>query len=212
VNLLFDLDGTLTDPLLGIGRSMQHAMVRMGRPEPSLPALARYVGPSLRAGLAELLGSDDPALVERAVAFYRERFGEIGLFENTVYDGVPDALAAAAARGHRLWVVTSKPAVYARRIVEHFALARWFHDVYGSELDGRNVDKADLIRVVLDAERLAPDATWMIGDRATDVRGGRANATRTAAVLWGYGSEAELRAAAPDALLRRVADLATGLG
>jgi phosphoglycolate phosphatase len=208
MNLLFDLDGTLTDPLVGIGRSLQHAMARMGREPPALEALARYVGPPLRDTLAELLGSDDPAMVERAVRHYRERFGDVGLFENTVYAGVPDAVAALAARGHRLLVATSKPTIYARRIVERFGFGRWFQGVHGSELDGRNVDKVDLIRVVLKAEGLEAGATWMIGDRAPDVRGGRANATRTAGVLWGYGSETELRAAEPDALLRTPADLA----
>jgi len=207
MNLLFDLDGTLTDPLIGIGRSLQHAMARMGREPPALETLARFVGPPLRDTLAELLGSDDPEVVERAVTCYRERFADVGLFENTVYAGVPDALEALAGRGHRLLVVTSKPAVYARRIVERFGLARWFQGTHGSELDGRNVDKVDLIRVVLEAEGLEPGATWMIGDRALDVRGGRANATRTAGVLWGYGSEAELTAAEPDTLLRSPADL-----
>jgi phosphoglycolate phosphatase len=207
MELLFDLDGTLTDPVLGITRSIQHALVKLGRVAPETAALARYVGPPLRATFAELLDDDDPALVAQAVALYRERFSEIGLYENAVYPEVPPALAALVEAGHRLWVVTSKPHVYARRIVAHFGLRGWFTDIYGSELDGHNTDKVDLIRVVLANERLPPAQTWMIGDRALDVRGGRENGTRTAGVLWGYGSEDELRAAGPDLVLPRLGHL-----
>jgi phosphoglycolate phosphatase len=203
MELLFDLDGTLTDPVLGITRSIQHALVALGHPAPETATLHRFVGPPLRATFAELLATDDPGLIERAVALYRERFSEVGLFENVVYPEVPRVLAALVEAGHRLWVVTSKPHVYARRIVEHFGLRGRFNDIYGSELDGRNTDKVDLIRVVLATERLVPGETWMIGDRALDVRGGRENGTRTAGVLWGYGSEAELRAAGPDLVLDR---------
>jgi phosphoglycolate phosphatase len=207
MELLFDLDGTLTDPVSGITRSMQHALGTLGRPVPDTAALACHIGPPLRASFAQLLGSDDAALIAQAVALYRQRFSEIGLYENSVYPAVPRALAALVEAGHRLWVVTSKPHVYARRIIEHFGLRGWFTDIYGSELDGRNTEKVDLIRVVLDNERLAPAQTWMIGDRDLDVRGGRQNGTHTAGVLWGYGSEAELRAAGPDLLLDRIEGL-----
>jgi phosphoglycolate phosphatase len=207
MNLLFDLDGTLTDPVVGITRCIQHALVRLGHEPPPAAALARFVGPPLRGTFAELLGTDDGELVARAIAGYRERFVEVGMFENQVYPDVANGLDRLAARGHRLWVVTSKPRVYAARIVEHFGLAGRFSGVYGSELDGTNVDKTDLVRVVLAREELRPADTWMIGDRAQDVRGGRANGARTAGVLWGYGSDEELRAAEPDLLVASMADL-----
>ena len=107
--------------------------------------------------------------------------------------------------------MTSKPEVYARRIVEHLGLGRWFLDVHGSELDGRNVDKADLIGVVLDQARIPAASAWMIGDRAQDLRGGRRNGVRTAGVLWGYGSEPELRAEEPDLLVGSMSELVTSL-
>lgn len=209
MELLFDLDGTLTDPLLGISRSIQHAMAALGREPPEGAALARFVGPPLRRTFGELLETADEELITRAIHLYRERFAEVGLFENAVYPDVPAALAQLAARGRRLWVVTSKPHVYARRIVEHFGLSQWFTEVYGAELDGRNSDKADLIRVVLETEGLVASQTWMIGDRALDIRAGRHNGTRTAAVLWGYGSAEELRAERPDILVGLIGDLSS---
>jgi phosphoglycolate phosphatase len=211
MNLLFDLDGTLTDPVVGITRCIQHALVRLGREPPPAAALARFVGPPLRGTFAELLGTADEELVARAIACYRERFAPVGMFENEIYPDVADGLDRLAARGHRLWVVTSKPRVYAARIAEHFGLAGRFSGVYGSELDGSYTDKADLVRVVLAREQLSPAETWMIGDRGQDVRGGRANGVRTAGVLWGYGSDEELRAAEPDLLVASMAELVAGL-
>jgi phosphoglycolate phosphatase len=198
VNFFFDLDGTLTDPAVGITRSLQHALVALGRQAPPMTALTRFIGPPLRRTFAELLATDDAALVTAAVAAYRERFGVVGLYENCVYDGIPETLGALRAAGHRAWVVTSKPHVYARRIVAHFGLAGWFDGIFGSELSGENVDKRDLIRVALAETGLAPSRVAMIGDRASDVDGARANGTRAVAVTWGYGSADELRASAPD--------------
>ena len=211
MNLLFDLDGTLTDPLPGIARSIQHALVTLGTEPPEIADLRRFIGPPLRASLAELIGSTDATLVSRAIAAYRERFARVGMFENAVYPGIVDELARLDATGNALWVVTSKPHVYANAIVDHFHLRRFFRSVYGSELDGRLVDKSELIAVVLRNEGIHAAETWMIGDRAPDIRGGRDNGTRTAAVLWGYGLEDELIAAQPDVVVRSVADLALSL-
>jgi phosphoglycolate phosphatase len=211
VNLLFDLDGTLTDPLPGIAKSIQHALVTLGREAPNLSDLRRFVGPPLRASLAELLGTTERTTVERAIDCYRERFARAGMFENAVYPGIVAELARLADEGHVLWVVTSKPHVYANAIVDHFDLRRFFRGVYGSELDGRLVDKSDLIHVVLRGEALTAGETWMIGDRAADIRGGRANGTKTAAVLWGYGSEEELSGTNPDALVRSVSELSAAI-
>jgi phosphoglycolate phosphatase len=211
LDLLFDLDGTLTDPLLGIGRCIQHAMVCLGQPPPADGELGRFVGPPLRGTFAELLATSDDEQIERAVTHYRERFGAVGMFENVVYADVAAGLADLAATGHRLRVVTSKPAVYARRIVDHFDLRRWFLDVHGSELDGRNVDKGDLIAVVLEQACISANSAWMIGDRAQDLRGGRRHRLRTAGVLWGYGSEAELRAEDPDLLVGSMPELVAAL-
>jgi len=207
VNLLFDLDGTLTDPAVGITRCIQHAMSQLGLEVADDRALLRFIGPPLRNAFAELLATDDEHLISRAIALYRERFVALGMFENAVYPDILRGLEQLVAHGHHLWVVTSKPRVYARQIVDHFGLLSSFTGIYGSELDGRYSDKVELVRIVLESEHMAPSATWMIGDRAQDVRGGRMNGTRTAGVLWGYGTPAELRAEGPDVLLDTMAEL-----
>jgi len=211
--LFFDLDGTLTDSAPGITRCLAHALDTLGHSAPPLDDLRRHIGIPLWRVLAELLATDDAALVETAVGHYRARFSTTGLFENAPYPGVADGLASLRDDGHRLWVVTAKPHVYARQILEHFALAPFFEGVYGSELSGENTDKATLITQALAGEGLDPAAVWMIGDRAEDVAGGRANGTRTMAVLWGYGSADELAAAdvAVTSMTELVARLATAL-
>jgi phosphoglycolate phosphatase len=123
-NIYFDLDGTLTDPKPGITRSIQYALRKLDRPVPSEDDLTWCIGPPLRASFATLLGDD--SLADRGVALYRERFADIGLYENAVYPDIEQVLAELARPGRRLFVATSKPAVYAKRIVEHFNLARHF--------------------------------------------------------------------------------------
>ena len=142
-----------------------------------------------------------------AVRLYRERFVPLGMFENSVYPDVPSGLETLRRAGHRLWVVTSKPHVYARRIVEHFGLSGHFEKVYGAELSGKDSEKAQLIREVLVEEAISPEEATMVGDRALDVLGARANGVAAIAVLWGYGSEEELRAAAPDSIVASMPEL-----
>lgn len=207
MDLFFDLDGTLTDPARGITLCFQHAFRALGRTPPEDEILVRYIGPPLRSIFVELLATDEAAVVDAAIAHFRERFSAAGMYENEVYPGVPEGLAALRDAGHRMWVVTSKPEVYARQIVQHFGLAAHFERVYGPELSGRHAEKAALIAHVLESERLDPGRACMIGDRALDITGGRANGTRTVGVAWGFGSEHELREAGPDALVRSMAAL-----
>jgi phosphoglycolate phosphatase len=169
--------------------------------------LATFIGPPLRATFAGLLGTSEPARVEEAIALYRERFADVGLFENEVYPGVAAMLAGARETARALFVATSKPAVYAERIVAHFGIREVFDGVYGAELGGRFDDKAELIAHLLSREGVAPASAVMIGDRAADVAGARANGLRSVGVLWGYGSERELLDAGADALCPRTDDL-----
>ena len=205
--LFFDLDGTLTNPATGITRSIAHALEQMGHEPPPLDDLRRFIGPPLWHSFAELLGTDDRRELDRAVGLYRERFGDVGLFENEPYDGIHDVVETLRTAGHRTFVVTSKPTVYATRIVERFGLLPLFERVYGSELSGVNADKRDLVRYVLADVGCDPPTTWMIGDRAHDVRGGRTNGTRTMGVLWGFGSADELRSAGADVLVASLGEL-----
>ncbi|MBB3021175.1 phosphoglycolate phosphatase [Microvirga lupini] len=190
---LFDLDGTLTDPKTGITRSVQYALERMGRPVPEADELTWMIGPPLIAGFTKLLGMADEA--PEAVRLYRERFSDVGLFENEVYAGIPAVLRILQDKGIRLYVATSKPHVFARRILDHFELSRFFVGIYGSELDNRNADKRDLIRHILEQERFDPAQAVMIGDREHDAIGAKANGIMSIGVTWGYGSREELLAA-----------------
>jgi phosphoglycolate phosphatase len=199
-HLLFDLDGTLTDPKPGITRCIQHALKTLGREVPEADALEWCIGPPLIQSFAWLLESDDPALIKQAVFLYRERFAEIGLYENQVYDGIPEALQVLHERGFRLFLATSKPLVFAKRILEHFDLHRFFTEAFGSELNGHLTDKPSLVRHVLARTGGIPGATMIIGDRKFDLLGGQANGLHTAAVTYGYGSEEELRQAGADIL------------
>lgn len=198
--LLFDLDGTLTDARPGIVACIRHAVEGLGRPCPDDDVLATFIGPPLRGTFATLLETSEREPIEAAMALYRERFGVTGLFENRVYDGVPEMLVEVGARAAAAFVATSKPTVYAERIVRHFDLDRYFGRVYGAELDASLDDKATLVAHLLAREGLARGAAVMIGDRAADVRAAHANGLRAIGVLWGYGSERELREAGADIL------------
>ncbi len=207
MNLLFDLDGTLTDPRQGILACFQYALKALHVDPPPDRELEGFIGPPLHESFARLFGFDNEAMVKPAVALYRERFAVRGMFENSVYPGIVEALAQLSARGAWLSVATVKPTVFAERIVDHFGLSRFFHRVYGSELDGTNSDKTDLLGHLLEAESLSPIDTVMIGDRAQDVLAAKANGIVSVGVLWGYGSRDELLSAAPEALCENPATL-----
>lgn len=207
MHILLDLDGTLTDPRDGIVRSLEHAFQKLGHPLPPDVPLTSLIGPPLHEALANLLGTTERARIEEAVAAYRERYGEVGLFENHVYPGIPEALATLRDRGHELRVVTSKAVIYARRVLAHFDLDRFFEAVHGSEFDGRRANKGELIRYTLTVDGLAPDDVVMIGDRKHDLDGARSAGVRGIGVLWGFGDRAELAACAPVALVPTVAEL-----
>jgi phosphoglycolate phosphatase len=198
--LLFDLDGTLTDPFDGITRSLEHALDALGHRCASRDELRWCIGPPLRQSFATMLATSDRALIERAIEAYRERYFRIGLFENQVYDGVPAMLATVQARGYRALVVTSKVREAAERVVAHFGLAPFFERVYGSDPHGALDDKGDLIAHLLDAEGIDPQRCVMIGDRLHDILAARRHGISTVGVTWGYGSIEELTEAGADVL------------
>lgn len=205
--IFFDLDGTLTDPKPGITRSIQYALQRLDHPTiPTEDELTWCIGPPLRTSFVRLLGGDHSA--DRAVSFYRERFSDIGLYENRVYDGIGDVLTALCASGHRLFVATSKAHVFADRIIDHFDLRSHFERVFGAELDGTRVEKSHLLEYALKEASADPAKTLMIGDRSHDMIGAKNNGMKGIGVLYGYGSRDELIEAgalhvcvAPEAIL-----------
>jgi phosphoglycolate phosphatase len=192
--IYFDLDGTLTDPKPGITRSIQYALQKLDHPVmPTEDELTWCIGPPLRASFVRLLGAETSA--DLAVSYYRERFSDIGLYENGVYDGIGDVLTSLSASGHRLFVATSKPHVFAERIIDHFGLRDHFERVFGSELDGTRVDKSHLLEYALKHASVDPSKTLMIGDRSHDMVGAKNNGMKGIGVLYGYGSQDELLAA-----------------
>jgi phosphoglycolate phosphatase len=208
VVLLFDLDGTLTDPREGMVRSIRYALDRLATPCPSDEVLASFIGPPLRGTFGTLLNTLDRGVIEEGIALYRQRYAETGLYENAVYDGVPEMLEEARRAASALYIATSKPAVYAERILRHFGLDRYFAGVYGAELGGRFDHKVELLPHLLTAEKVAPETAIMVGDRATDIAAARTSGLRSIGVLWGYGSEEELAGAGPEALCPAPRDFA----
>ena len=206
-SLIFDLDGTLTDPREGITRCFAHAMTRMGLAPPPLKELEKYIGPPARDVFRELLATDDAARIEEGIVRYRERYAEVGLYENFAYEGIHEALSKLAEQRYRLWVCTSKPWVYAKPILARFGLSGFFAGVYGCELDGTFSDKAELLNHLLVREKLNAGECVMIGDRKHDARAARVNGARSLGVLYGFGDEVELRDAGVDALCLRPIEL-----
>ena len=200
MNVLIDLDGTLTDPREGILACRKHALSAIGHSLPADRELERFIGPPLQDNLAALLGSDNAGRVGDAIASYRTRFAATGMYENTVYPGIREALGELRERGAAFYVATSKPGVFAERIIRHFDLDGCFRAIYGSELDGTRSHKTELIAHILHAQSLPRETTVMVGDRAQDIAGATANGVLAIGALWGYGSRDELVAAGAEVL------------
>ena len=200
ITVLFDLDGTLTDSSAGIIGCIRHALGRLGRACPADDALAAYIGPPLRGTFRTLLGTTDPALIETAVSHYRARYDETGLYENRVYDGVPEMLEGAARLADAMFVTTAKLQPAATRIVAHFDLARHFAGVYGAELDGRFDRKVDLLAHLLETGVIRAETSIMVGDRELDITAAKINGLRSIGALWGFGDQRELAEAGADLL------------
>lgn len=204
--VLFDLDGTLTNPREGITRSVQFALQRLGIDEPDLTALEHFIGPPLLQCFMSSYQLDE-ATAWQAVNFYRERFKDVGLYENQLFDGIPQLLSLLNQQGRTLYMATSKPRVFAERIAAHFGFADQFKVMYGSELDGTRTDKAELIGYLLAQEGIDPERALMIGDRKHDLIGARRHGVTNAAVEYGFGSAQELDEHQPDYRFASVAAL-----
>lgn len=195
--LVFDLDGTISDPALGIGRSINHALVTCGFAPIDDDEVSRCIGPPLDESFARLVPGADAVLVTRLVAAYRERYADVGYAENQLYPDMPPVLAQLHARGATLGLCTTKRVDFAEQILALFGLRSYFSFVSGGDI---GVRKADQLRELQAAGSLAAAAT-MIGDRDIDILAAHENGLRSVGVLWGHGSAAELRAACPHLLL-----------
>ena len=207
-NLLIDLDGTLTDPKVGITTSARYGLNKVGHPIPDNENIDWIIGPPLKASLAKLLNVDvNDILAEQALLGYRERFAVTGLFENHLFEDVAATLAELKQRGYKLFLATAKPEIYAKQILEHFNLAQNFKVIYGSELTGERTNKAELIAYILEQENLNAEHCLMIGDREYDILGARKNGIEAIAVEYGYGSSDELDRAEPKARIQQFSDV-----
>ncbi len=205
--VLFDLDGTLTDPKLGITRSIQYALRKHGIEPPDADALEPFIGPPLEQSFRQTFGFDT-GQARRAVEDYREYFSQQGLYENEVYEGIPGLLRDLRRAEVRIGLATSKPTVFAQRILDHFDLAKHFDLVVGSFLDGQRVEKSEVVAHALaGVASHPPEGVVMVGDRMHDVEGARANGIDAIAVTYGYGTREELEAAAPTSLAASVDEL-----
>jgi phosphoglycolate phosphatase len=207
MNILLDLDGTLTDPKVGILTSLQYALEKLGEDVPPMDELSWCIGPPLKDAFIKMFGEDQTERVAEGVRHFRERFGDVGLFENEVYPDIPELLSRLNEQGHVLHIATSKPEVFARRILDHFDLAGSFASIHGSELDGTRSDKGELIAYILGEQSIEHNDSVMIGDRKHDILGAINNDVPGVGVLWGYGSRDELEGAGATACIQQPNDL-----
>ncbi|RAV05628.1 HAD family hydrolase [Paenibacillus sp. YN15] len=204
--VLFDLDGTLTDPKIGIAKGVQYALAKAQISVDDLDSLECFIGPPLATSFCEFYGFSDTD-AQAAVAAYREYYSVTGLYENLLYDGIRELLELLRAQGRKLVVATSKPTVFSKTILEHFEIASYFDEIVGSNLDGTLSEKGEIIAHILEQHQLAPHTTVMIGDRKFDIIGAQANGVDSIAVGYGYGSETELMAAQPTHYVKTVGEL-----
>lgn len=206
--ILFDLDGTVTDSALGITNSVAYALEKINIEVKDKNELLRFIGPPLTVSFKEFYNLPEDKMTQ-AVGFYRERYGEVGLFENEVYSGIPELLEKLKKAGKKIILATSKPEEYASRILEHFDLLKYFDFVAGSTLTGLRNEKAAVIKYVLEENNITDlSSVIMVGDRKHDVIGAKENGVDTIGVLYGYGDEEELKKAGA----LHIAETPAGLG
>ena len=205
--VLFDLDGTLSDPKIGITKSVQYALEKMAIIEEDLDKLETFIGPPLQVSLAEQYGMDE-AQIHQAIAYYRERFSTKGMYENKLYPYVTPLLANLKEQGYQLAVATSKPTVFAEQILSYFNLEHFFDLVVGSHLDGTRSAKGEIIEFVLENFSEVPRQQFiMIGDRKYDIAGAQENQIDSIGVTYGFGSWEELQNAQATYIVNSVPEL-----
>ncbi len=204
--ILFDLDGTLTDPMIGITSSVQYALSSVGIEVKYLKDLTKFIGPPLKDSFIRYYDfSEEQA--EALVGKYREYFGPTGIFENEIYDGIEEMLSELCEAGFELILATSKPEVYARQILKHFGIDDYFSLIIGSKLSGERSGKQEVILHALSLCGARPEEAVMVGDREYDIRGGRECGVMTVGVTYGYGSREELEKESADEIVDTVTEL-----
>ena len=207
-NIIFDLDGTLSDPKEGIYNGIRFALNQLNQQIPPESDFASFVGPPLRVVFAKLITPNSDDHIEKAVSLYRQNYGQSGLKQHILYEGVPEMLQNLENAGYNLFVATSKPIPFAGPILDQLGIKSYFKGIYGSDLNGKNDNKADLIADLLNNENLRPEHSIMIGDREHDIIGAKKNDMTALGVTYGYGSESELVEAGADMVLNRPKEVA----
>ncbi len=205
MNILYDLDGTISDPFEGITKSINYALSKLGHSERKLESLSKYIGPSLTVAFTELLKTNDEEVIAEAIRLYRERYTTIGFKENTLYPGISATLSANVSRGHRQFIATSKREDIAASVINHFSLGQHFERIYGCDI-GRS--KVELVAEILEKQGLDRSKTVIVGNRSFDMEAGAQNRIETIGALWGYGSEAELSEAGATFVVKSINELA----
>ena len=202
--ILFDLDGTITDPGIGITNSVAHALKKYGITVEDRAELYKFIGPPLHESFEKFYGLDGLQAVEDYREYYRDR----GIYENLVYGGVEEMLKKLNAAGKKVILATSKPEIFAREVLRYFNLTDYFYYAAGANLDGSLTDKAEVIAYALKEGGVTDKSTVvMIGDREHDIIGAKKNGVDSIGVLYGYGSREELEAAGADCIAATVEEL-----
>ncbi len=194
---IFDLDGTITDSGPGIINSIRYALEKYGLPVPEEKVLRTFIGPPLKEQFQAVCGLNEEESA-RMVDAYREYYTEKGIFENSVYSGVPEMLEQMKEAGVRILMATAKPEKFAKRIAEHFNFAKYFEFIGGACMDGRRTDKYEVIEYVIDQCGISEEErkrAIMIGDRSHDMIGAGKAGLHSLGILYGYGDRGELEAA-----------------
>ena len=208
--LFFDLDGTLTNPAQGITNSFIYAFNSLGIEVPSYETLLTFIGPPLPVTFGKMVGLPE-SQVDEAIKKYREYFSTRGIFENELFDDIPPALEKLKAAGKKLVVATSKPEEYSVKIINHFGLEKYFDYVCGSCMDETRGSKTEIISYALDrcgiddsSDNNNKSRVLMIGDRFHDIEGAKNNQIKSCGVLYGFGSQEELKKAGADYIIPKI--------
>lgn len=205
--ILFDLDGTISDPKEGITKSVQYALQKLGINEPNLDKLEPFIGPPLQQSFAEQYGFAEEQ-IQQAIDFYRERFKQEGMFENELYPAIPQLLKSLQEQHLTLIVATSKPTIFAEQIVKYFNIDQCFALIVGSNLDGTRTSKTDIIQYIINKYKNHPKEDFiMIGDRKHDIIGAKNCGIDSIGVTYGYGSPEELSEEHPTYIVQSIDDL-----
>ncbi|MDR0338134.1 MAG: HAD family hydrolase [Planctomycetaceae bacterium] len=206
LNILFDLDGTLTDPYEGITNSVKYALEKFHIAEANNEKLKSFIGPPLEQSFMEYYGFDKKT-AQKAIKYYREYFEEKGMYQNLLYEGIENVLEKLNVQKKNCFIATSKPKIFASKIVQYLQIEKYFNYIAGSNLNGTFIEKEDIIKSVLEKYKLKNDTTIMVGDRKFDIIGANKNKINSIGVLYGYGTKEELATEKPTYFCNHVNEL-----